>query len=267
MYRKLIRDNNIFWSALYYDELHNYDNFQISYFLAGDFNYYNCAHVINSLSADDFEIIEDYFKSKNKSSCIYTHDDKDIKLISILKERGYKEKEDENENFWALKLNDKYISELKKQNFLKDPSLKLQVTTVKNDSELKSFIELNAITNSLTQDIKTNLYNNLSNKNKNKNKNNIKPINYLGKDINNDSYICCGNLGIVNETGCMAEDGVLEKYRRKGIHKHLYQQRIISSYLNNAKYVVVTCDKDAISNLTPKSLGFELACTRRLWIK
>jgi len=105
MLHKIFRASNKVWNAMYYDELLDTDDFQISYLKEADRLYFNAAHALASASSEILDTIEFYFKQRSMQPGVYLDPANPTALEETLLQRGYSLAEEEEENWYVLECN------------------------------------------------------------------------------------------------------------------------------------------------------------------
>lgn len=257
----LIRGNNIIWSLLYYDELIQHQDYQLSYFKHANEDYYNCAHAVAALSKSNLRAIEEFYVTRKLAPAFYTDPISEPWLLPKLVACGYEEVPSQKENWWLIDLTAAKIQYIQEQVFLKYEPSSVNLDLVHNKQQLEEFIKIDQETNLLTESIARALKNNILSKKY------AGAENYylLGTVENLPAF--CGCIGIYDNVAYFAEGGTLKEYRERGLHSYMTQKRLIFAFSKGAKLACITCTPTAYTNKTVKKLGFSLACSRRLFKK
>src|SRR3990170_5040822 len=245
----------------YYDELIDHKNYQLSYFMHANEDYYNCAHAVSSISKKDLKTIEEFYEKRNLVPAFYVDQFSEKELIPKLIKHGYKETLSQQENWWVMDLTANKIKNLQKQSFLKCDASTINLNLVSSKKQLEEFIEIDRKTNLLPDPIATALKKNILSK-----KYNGAQSHYLLGTVDNIPAFS-GYVGIYNKVAYFAEDGTLENYRGMGLHSYITQNRLLFSFAKGAKLACITCSTEAHTNKTAKKLGFTLYFSRKLFKK
>lgn len=254
----LIRGNNRFWKNLYYDDLIETSDYQLSYCKNANEPWFNCAHAI--ASTPQFSLIEPYYLNKNLQPAFYTDTLNEQWLAPLLSERGYQEIDSQNENIWYLSLSAKNIKDIAQLNF-NHSNEGIELRPVTTPDELKLFIEINRLTNQLPYPLADSLASNLQYRH-------VDGVEAKHFIVFKAGYPAgCGSVGVYNNAGFLAEGGTLPEYRQQKIHCFSMQQRCLYAFARKASHIFTTCDVQSFTNHSASRLGMKLVCVRRFFQK
>ncbi len=265
MLHKIFRASNKVWNAMYYDELLDTDDFQISYLKEADRLYFNAAHALASASSEILDTIEFYFKQRSMQPGVYLDPANPTALEETLLQRGYSLAEEEEENWYVLECNKASLEDFEtkiKEFQIKNQSLECIVFVPTLPSILlDQFLELNGYVNSIStpalQKLKDNLLNSKDPK--------IQFICIIARE--NEKAISTGLIGLYNNMAFLAEGATHPKFRQRGIYSWLSRIATLYAIKQNCNLIAVNCYKTAFSNHTFRRLGFSLICTRVFYTK
>ncbi|MFH1832207.1 MAG: GNAT family N-acetyltransferase [bacterium] len=266
MLSDLFRASNKFWHALYYDELVDSKEYQISHLKNADRLYFNCAHALNTIDGAILDDIENYFKKQKINPAIYLDPESPQDLEKILIMRGYAEVKEEQENWYTFDCTQKQVlqelSEKIKIFQAQKPELEcLLFYPMTNSRALKQFLKLDAEVNGINSQVLEKFKENLMNPRYH----DLKFVCALALDNNIPATI--GLIGLNQDMVFFAEGATSPDFRRQGIYTWLRQICMLFAAQQGCSKIAVNCDRDAYSNNTFKRLGFQRLCERKFFIK
>lgn len=254
----LIRGNNRFWFFLYYDELIEHKDYQLTYCAAADEPYYNCAQAVSKLDEKALSDIEDFYISRRLAPAFYT-DPTYPALLPFFKKRAYHELCDQKEHLWYVDFDDSFLSSL--NNLSLDIEGDLLCFPADTEEDLHAFIEIDATSNALSVEMKAVLEKNLLYKR-------AEDVHIRHLIISIDGHrVACGSVGIYKGCVYLAEDGTLAAYRRRGLHTYMLKKRLLYAYERGANSALISCSVDSFTNRTAKKCGMQFLCERSFYTK
>lgn len=256
-----IRANNLVYELMYYNELINEPNYQLTWMEEADLAYYNCAQAIDRFSPQLVKEVEDFYNKKGLQPAFYIDPDSPKELLNHLKENGYREIQNEEESWQYLDLTT-IQDDIDPKQYLKIDPKTVTVVEVKPEGDyFDEFIRIDSECNELTPEISANLKRNLTEK--------------QAEEVKNTLFLCLvdrvpvatASVGINNEIAIFAEGATLPDYRRKGLYTYLLAKSVEHSISNGAKKAYLIAEIDAYSNATSQKVGFKHAFNRQYWQK
>lgn len=263
MLRSIFRDSNKVWDAMYYDDLLDTPNYQISYLADAERPYFNCAHVVQDKNC--LEAIENYFEKRNLSPAIYIDPEGPQDLERTIKEKGYSEILEEQENWYGLDCSYINISKIRQQIYNYQNSFPeiqcISFLPLTPSSLLDEFMELNGSVNQIPDHSLAKLKKNLLFPKES----GVRFVCFLVCTEN--KAISTGLMGCYNGKAFLAEAATHPEYQNKGIHTWQRKITTLLAAQHRISHLYVNCDRDSYSNNTYRRLGFKEICQRRLFIK
>lgn len=263
MLHSIIRDSNRVWQAMYYDELIDKSEYQISYLEKADRPYFNCAQVLQNKSYLDE--IEDYFLTKKLPPAIYIDPEGPKDLEPFLRERGYQEVQEEQENWYSLDCGQINFHALRQeiQNYhASSPDIEcVPFLPLTSSSLLDQFIKLNGWVNKISPQSLNKLKQNLLHPKDS----HIQFICFLV--CKEGQAISCGLVSCFQNKAFLSEGATHPKHQNKGIYSWHRKMAILLALQHKFSHLYVNCDRGAYSNHTYKRLGFQEICKRQFFIK
>ena len=249
---------------MYYDELIETEDFQLSHLQNADRLYFNCAHALTSSDVEVLDSIENYFTERNLPPAIYLDCESPADLKQKLLDRRYAEIAEEAENWYGFNLNkekDKILAQFETDT-KKIPNEDFILFNPSEDpSLLNAFLMVNGIANNISDLTMEKLKFNLLNP----------------KDLS-IKFVCCialkdskpastGLIGLYDEYAFFAEGATYSDFRQQGLYTKLRKNCILFTFKMKCSKIIVNCDWNAFSNQTYQRLGFEKMPQRQLYRK
>lgn len=252
-FEKIFRASNRVWSAMYYDELIDHPDFQITFLKGANRLYFNCGHLFRNLETS-LTPIEDYFNKKNGSPAIYLNPDADPSLETSLRANGYREIEEEIENWYTLDLSDPIAPPSE------HPSRKIHIFSPDLKNPLfDHFLKINALVNEITPEMIQKLKEKLTQKSE---------VRFLCSLVTQGGTpASIGLMGFWDNNVFLSEAATLPSFQRQGIYSEMRRKCLFIANKEGAQKAIVNCDNHAFSNPTYKRLGFTLIGQRRFFLK
>lgn len=246
---ELIRANNQLWRLLYYDELIETAEYQLSYLEEADAPFYNCAHAVTGWDGRIAAAIHGFFGARGVAAALYLDPQTPPEVPAQLIREGYRREEAERESWWGMDLTGLAIPE-------EDRSRPFDV---ENAAALGAFIALDAEVNQLPPAVAAKLQTNLRTRRAPQ----IQVGHFL--ELRNGVPVCCGSVGVVGPFAALAEGATATDHRRQGLYRRLTMARLGWARERGARYAFLTAAAQAASNAAAQAMGFSLTFSRELW--
>ena len=257
----VIRNANRIWQMMYYDELIEKREYQLSLVYNADRDYYNCAHDVNNLNAKNLLKIQKYFHKNNVPTSIYIEPCTQTYMIPKLLRAGYKLVKEEQENWYFFDLFqlDKLPREEEYLKISPERILYRQVSPA-DSASFDEFLQVNSTVNNIPNHLIKRLKN--------------KANQYIDAKVMKNYYylasidrkpVTTGTIGLIERMGFLAEGATLVAFRRKGIFSSMMRHMLSFSKTQGCRYVFVNCDSTAFSNQACLKFGFKFYFQRDLY--
>lgn len=260
MIHQIIRASNQVWNSMYYDNLMDCKDYQVSITKKADRLYFNCAHVMSKDDETTFSKIETIFFENALVPAIYYDPASPKGLEEKLIQRGYKLVPDELEHWHALSLNKNSIAKLKSIP-AKNPKIvsTLQFELFKpqeNEKLFAQFLAMDQLANEISDPLLHKLEENL-----------------LNPQDEQVKFICCiglmdgvpassGLIALLDNYAFFSEGATHPHFRRQGIYTDVRRTSVLCAYQAGCTHAFANCDKNAYSNNTYQNLGFQKIFSR-----
>lgn len=256
--KKLIVANNAVWKQMYYDDVFDFDDFQLSYLKNAQLPWYNCAHVFGEIKADIVKRVEYEFSRLGQNPAFYVESQTHAGDCQVLIDSGYRKIEEFRENWLVFNLNkapDLLLSSLK----LRFP-INFEIMEVnRRDSVMVSeFLHIDAETNDLSHSTIEVIRRHIENPS-------FKNRYYLGSFEGKFGFI--GSMGMHEDVAILAEGGTLQQFRGHGLHKIMTLFRLKEALQLSASWAMYTTDGNSLSMQNALKLGFECLFYRNFYFK
>jgi hypothetical protein len=252
-----IRNNNIIWWLMYYDELQEHAHCQLSCLVPADYGFYNCAHAVTRLMPSDLEQIEDFFTARRVPPAFYVDPENEAWLPERLSAAGYSEIPEEGEEFHSRPLS------------MPLPAIDLRISpervTIRavtpGSPGFDDFMRINQAANHQPPEVFAKLTRRLAERRRDGATNTL----LLGTVDEEPAFV--GAVGLVGNVAYLAEAGTLPRFRRMGLYNHMLGERLRVAAAAGAHTAVFTCAPAADSGRIAAGAGFKLAFRRRYFRK
>lgn len=255
--RKAIHGNNLLWRCTFTDEMVSTPFYDLTYTFGVDAKFMSSAQRLsiptNKLNSE-LDLIEKFYFQRNKPVSIQIDPaTSPSNLETILKERGYKEFQKEEEVWWYYDL----IHESPKLDIIRG----LEIIECKKREHFED--HLKAAMKGY-EDFK--FWASLLSKSFRKPIDGINVVHYVGYMDNQP--VACASLGTYFEIAFFINVAVIPEYRKRGIHTSMMLRRIKDSLELGAQVAYYQTDFDNLASIaTGKKVGFKEAFRRRVLFK
>ncbi len=261
MLHKILRASNKVWNAMYYDELVETQEYQISYLKDADRLYFNCAHALITSDDQTLNLIETYFMERGVNPAFYLDSENPKDLEQKLRDRRYVDISEEEENWYvrdcSASLLQKYedqVATFQAQN----PGLETCIFAPCESQDLfDTFLKIDGDVNEITPPVLEKLRHNL-----------LEPkdsdVQFLcALACENGEPVSVGLMGITQGMAFLSEDATRPQFRQRGFHNWVCLKRSISALKLGASHIIVNCDGNSYSNRSYQRLGFTKLFSRQ----
>ncbi len=256
MIHRLIRANNALWAAMYYDELVDTSDYQLTFMAGADAGYYNCAQAVSRADDDVVSAIEAFYTARGLLPAVYLDPESAPGLPSLLAAAGYAEIPAEAEHGYALELH-AAPADPAPAAVLHVPLERVHVVRLHgpDDPLLPAFLDVDASANALPDRVRHKLEHKLRTPVAN-----VEVCCLLALLDGQPAASCV--VGLVGETAIFAEAATLPAFRRLGLLSRLMLDGLAIARSSGARVAFLTAATDAASNPAVHKLGFRRICTR-----
>ncbi|MCC6746177.1 MAG: hypothetical protein IT371_00875 [Deltaproteobacteria bacterium] len=255
-----IRANNRVWYLLYYDELVERPECQLTLLRGADWNYYNCAQAICRVTPKLLDEVEAFYAREGLAPGVYLDPAAPGELLPLLIERGYEELPAELELWHVLELGT-LPQMVSLQEVLKVPlsALRRVEVTQRSGALFDTFVGLDARENGLSTAVAEKLARNLADRR-------LPGVEfhcllYLLEDV----PVATGAVGIVGELALFAEAATASSHRRLGLHSAMLLERVALARAAGCRWAYFTSTEHASSALSGARVGFRRVFERRFF--
>ncbi len=261
--KRCIFTDNRLWSLMYWDELREHRDWQITYCKGGNRPYLNSAHIPEEISWSALEEIEAFFAARQLPSRIYSNAGQESHFGRGLAERGYQLLPEEDEYCYEFRLRRQHEIKAWKSYGKLDQDL-LYIREIDPWSEgLEDFLLINQEQNNLSPAMaaafitkirsQLTLDPNLS-------------LQFFGLYYD-EQLAAILTLGIVGPYAYLSEGACAARYTQRGLFSALVAYLICYCAKLGLAALYARCDRIAYSNNTLIKLGFAPFYYRSLWEK
>lgn len=257
MIHDLIRANNAAWAAMYYDELVDTPDYQLTFMAEADAGYYSCAQAVSRCSPEILSTIEAFYVERALRPAVYLDPESDPALRSLLLAAGYAEVPEEEENCHLFDLTGSQALP-RSETALRIPAERVRLVhlTGPDDPLFDAFIDVDCAANALPDAVRAKLVQHLRAK--------ARP------DVEVHCFLALVDgvptssrvMALCREFVLCAEAGTLEPFRRLGLYSSLMLEGLAFARSRGARFAFQTAAASAHSNEAALKLGFRRVCTR-----
>jgi len=256
MIHRLIRANNAVWAALYYDELVDTSDYQLTFMEGADAGYYNCAQAVSRADDDVVSAIESFYTTRGLPPAVYLDPESAPGLQSLLAAAGYAEVPDEQEHCYVFDLHAGVVAP-PPATALHVPAGRVRAVKLggPDDPLLPAFLDVDATANALPDRVRRKLEHKLRSPVAN-----VEVCCLLALLDGQPASSCV--VGLVGEYALFAEAGTLPAFRRLGLSSWLTLEGLALAQRSGARFAFLTAGAGAASNVMVHKLGLRRLCTR-----
>lgn len=260
--KEVIFTANQAWKLLCLDELHSYDNYQISWLQDADRPYYNCIHIHDALAYSELQTAEAYFTERSSLPRVYTHTGTDSEYIKFLKSEGYIELPEEEELWYEFPIENMHTP-VELGDFYKKSLSEIDIRKIDTEKdELEYFMKLNQDRNNIPSSLAEKFTEKIRKNSRDKN-NSLECF----AAFSGDCVISVGTMSCINGLAVLSEGATDTRFSRLGLYSTLLAFRVNLAYQRKCRVAYVRCDKEAWSNQGCMKVGFSRFLSRQLWEK
>lgn len=246
---------------MYYDEICQGEYYQITFLEGADRDYYNCVHNFTKTDEKLLNKIEQYFLDKNVDASIYIDPNSPKDMQHWLESHNYKEMKEEEEIWYVFDLQKDSIPHEEKFLKISHEEVDFKILSKKDNEEILRFSKVNSSVNNLSDSLRKKFIQNVKNKD-------LQGVeNHLLALFSQNELVAISSCGWHEKRGYLAEGGVTENYRRKGLYSYLIIKCLQMCKKNGCNQVFINCDIQAYSNEVVRKIGFKKAFHRSLYKK
>ncbi|WP_437953458.1 GNAT family N-acetyltransferase [Sorangium sp. So ce296] len=258
---RLVRANNAVWAAMYYDELVDTDDYQLTYMADADAGYYNCAQAVSRSGPDVLAAVEAFYAARGLPPAVYLDPESAPGLRAQLAAAGYAEIPGEAENCHLLDLRGPAPDGSPPEAALRLPVERVRAVRLAgpDDPLFPAFVDVDGTSNELPDAVRRKLAQNLRDR--------CLP----GVEVHCFLALVDGVpassrvVGFCDGCALYAEGGTLPAYRRLGLYAFLMLHGLAFARARGARFAFQTAAASAHSNPAVLKLGFQRVCTRSYW--
>jgi hypothetical protein len=256
--RALIRGNNAVWYLMYYDELVETPQWQLTFLREADAGFYNCAHAVTRLDDADRERVEAFFTDRGVAPAFFVDPESSDWLPGRLRKHGYVEVDAEAEHWWVLELTQDRIERWRQSclHRLAPGEVAIEEVAPEDQAGFELFLGVDQTANQLPDNIVAKLRRHT----RTHRWPGARNFYFLGRV--RGEPVCSGSVGFWGDMAFLAEAGTLPAQRGAGLHAEMIRHRALFAHQHGARWLAFTCTRTALSNRTGSRLGFELAFVR-----
>ncbi len=250
----MIRANNQVWTLLYYDEVIEEKDYQLTFFKNADKLFYNAAQAISYLDENTIEKIKKNYVERSLLPAFYLDPMTPKNVVPQLLASGFKESIENDENWYRYD-----ISQLHKMTPTSD-DLEVKRINVFDTKEFEDFVRVNSEANDLPIIVEQQLRHHLIHRRHEKAK-----VEFFVAYIDGQPVGTMG-IGLHGNSGYIMEVATDINFRRRGIFAGILPKCLKYAEQQGIQAIYVNCDPTAFSNQAFMKMGFEFYFSRQFYL-
>ena len=253
---QLLRANNRVWSSLYYDELVETNDYQLTFMAGADAGFYSCAQVVSRDDDDLLSLVAHHYRRRGVAPAFYVDPGSPPGLVTRLERAGYLPEDEERENCHLLDLRVPPVASPSEVLRLAPSRLQCIRLEGPTDPWLEAFLAVDSTANHLSAVVQSKLSAHL----RRDPRPGVERHCFLG--LVDGIPVSTRLVSFEGDFALLAEGGTLPAFRRHGVYASLLLEALSFAQSSGKRYAFFTAAVPAFSNPAARKLGFTLAATR-----